>query len=85
MRFFVLYQKCEEYLLFLAMAIYRVNRVVERRLNDFFKDCEIFVVDQDGASGKDCKVMSIDREDGLDSAEFMLDVDLMKCVIFFIS
>lgn len=84
MRFLVLHQECEEYLLLLAMAIYGVNGVVEGCLDDFFEDCEVVVVDQDGASGEDCEVVAIDGEDGLDSAEFMLDVDLVKCVIFFI-
>jgi hypothetical protein len=66
------------------MAIYGVNGVVEGCLDDFFEDCEVVVVDQDGASGEDCEVVAIDGEDGLDSAEFMLDVDFVKCVIFFI-
>ena len=84
-RLLVLYQEREEYLLLLAMAIHRVYRVVEGRLDHLFEDCEVFVVDQDGSSCEDCEVMPVNREDGLDSAKFMPDVDLMKGVIFFIS
>lgn len=83
-RFLVLYQECKKYLLLLAMAIYRVDCVVERCLNDFLDDCEVLVVDENGASGKDCEVVPIDGEDSLDSTKFMFDVDFMKCVIFFI-
>lgn len=83
-RLLVLYQEGKEYLLLLAMAIHRVYRIVERRLDDFFKYCEVIVINQDWSSSKDREVMPINRENSLDSAKFVFDVNLMKDVIFFI-